>query len=173
MSMAQRYALAESDDAFLATTARRYEHTVEIAAGPDTVWAALTGDDALVSWSTVITGIQWTTPRPFGVGTTRTVTLGHLIRLDERFYRWDDGERMTFTVDAASIPGLRRFAEDIALTPHAGGTRLTWTFALEGEPALRPLLALAGPGNRLVTAAIAGGIAHRIRTSRERGTDVR
>ncbi|MBF6302361.1 SRPBCC family protein [Nocardia amamiensis] len=167
--MAQRYALAESDDAFLATAARRYEHTVEMAAGPDAVWAALTGDDALVSWSTVITGIQWTSPRPFGVGATRTVTLGHLIRLDERFYRWDDGERMTFTVDAASIPGLRRFAEDIALAPHGEGTRLRWTFALEGEPALRPLLALAGPGTRLVTAAIAGGIARRVRTSRETG----
>lgn len=162
--MAQRYSLAESDDRFLATAARRYEHAVHIAADPAAVWAALTADDALVSWSTVVSGMEWTSRRPFGVGTTRTVTLGGLVRLDERFYRWDEGARMTFTVDAASIPGLRRFAEDIVLAPHAEGTRLTWTFALEGGFALRPLLALGGPANRFVTSTIAGGIARRFDT---------
>ncbi|WP_330252996.1 SRPBCC family protein [Nocardia sp. NBC_00565] len=162
--MAQRYALAESDDDFLTTAARRYIHTVDIAADPAAVWTALTADDALVSWSAVITAAAWTAPRPFGVGTTRTVTLGGAVRLDERFYRWDEGKRMTFTVDSASIPGLRRFAEDIVLTPHAEGTRLTWTFALEGSSALRPLLALAGPANRLLTSTIATGIARRVRT---------
>ncbi|WP_040691858.1 SRPBCC family protein [Nocardia vinacea] len=162
--MAQRYALAESDDDFVATAARRYEHTVDIAAEPTAVWAALTADDALVSWSAVISGVEWTAPRPFGVGTTRTVTLGGAVRLDERFYRWDEGKRMTFTVDAASIPGLQRFAEDIVLEPHTEGTHLRWTFALEGTSAMRPLLALAGPANRLVTSTIANGTARRIRT---------
>ncbi|WP_280260197.1 SRPBCC family protein [Nocardia abscessus] len=167
--MARRFTLEESDDAFLSTAPRRYEHTIDIEAGPDAVWAALTADDALVSWSRVITGMEWTSPRPFGVGATRTVTLGRLLQLDERFYRWDEGERMTFTVDAASIPGLRRFAEDIVLAPHAGGTRLAWTFALEGELALRPLLAVAGPVNRLVTGTIASGTAHRVRHGSEAG----
>ncbi|WP_330230584.1 SRPBCC family protein [Nocardia sp. NBC_00508] len=161
--MAQRYALAESDDDFLMTAARRYVHNVDIGADPAAVWAALTADDALVSWSPVISAMEWTAPRPFGVGATRTVTLGGVVRLDERFYRWDEGKRMTFTVDAASIPGLRRFAEDIVLAPRTEGTRLTWTFALEGTPALRPLLALASPANRLVTSTIANGTA-RVRT---------
>lgn len=162
--MTHRYALTESDDAFLATAPRRYEHIVEIDAPPGTVWAALAADDALVSWSPVITGIEWTSTRPFGVGATRTVTLGRVIRLNERFYRWDEGERMTFTVDAASIPGLRRFAEDLTLEPRGRGTRLRWTFAIEGELALRPLLALGGPLNRAVTATIAAGVARRVRT---------
>lgn len=162
--MAQRYALAESDDDFLATAARRYEHVVDIAADPSAVWNALTADDALVSWSAVVTEIEWISDRPRGVGATRIVTLAGFVRLSERFFRWDEGKQMTFTVDAASIPGLKRFAEDISLAPNSNGTRLTWTFALEGEPAMRPLLALGGPLNRIVTASIAGGTARRFRS---------
>jgi hypothetical protein len=72
---------------------------------------------------------------------------------------------MTFTVDAASIPGLKRFAEDIALQPTPGGTRLIWTFALEGNALLRPLLAAASPVNRFVTKSIARGIRRAVATS--------
>ncbi|MBY8855473.1 SRPBCC family protein [Nocardia sp. CA2R105] len=156
--MTPRFTLAASDDSFLATAARRYVHTVDISRDPHDVWDMLTADDALVSWSAVITASKWLSPRPFGVGTTRLVTLGGVVRLEERFYRWEEGERMTFTVDAASIPGLKRFAEDLVLQPTPGGTRLTWTFALEGNPLLQPLLGVASPVNNIVTRTIAQGI---------------
>ncbi|WP_328395601.1 SRPBCC family protein [Nocardia sp. NBC_00416] len=160
--MTARFPLSPSDDTFLDTTDRRYTHIVDIPAPVERVWDALVADDALVSWSPVITAARWTSPRPFGVGTTREMTLGGILRLDERFYRWDEGSRMTFTVDAASIPGLSRFAEDITLLPLATGTRLIWTFALEGAAPLRPLLAAASPVNRFVTKTIAGGAARRV-----------
>ncbi|WP_280397273.1 SRPBCC family protein [Nocardia carnea] len=157
------FPLEPADDTFLNTTGRRYTHIVDIPASRQQVWATLTADDALVSWSPVITAARWTSPRPFGVGTTRQVTLGGALRLDERFYRWDENSRMTFTVDAASVPGLRRFAEDLTLLPLGTATRLVWTFALEGTPLLRPALAAASPVNRLVTKSIAEGITRRIR----------
>ncbi|MQY18360.1 SRPBCC family protein [Nocardia macrotermitis] len=156
--MTLRFPLAASDDTFLATAARRYVHTVDIPRVRKDVWDLLTADDALVSWSAVITGSKWLSARPFGIGTTRLVTLGGAVRLEERFYRWDEGERMTFTVDAASIPGLHRFAEDLVLRPTPQGTRLTWTFALEGRSVLQPLLGLASPVNNIVTRTIAQGI---------------
>ncbi|MEU1951425.1 SRPBCC family protein [Nocardia rhamnosiphila] len=162
--MSARFALSPSDDAFLDTAAHRYTHIVDIPAPPPRVWDTLIADDALVSWSAVVTSAKWTSPRPFGIGTTRDVTLGGLIRLEERFYRWDEGSRMTFTVDAASVPGLNRFAEDIALLPLATGTRIIWTFALEGSAILRPLLAAASPVNRFVTKTIAAGTGRRVRT---------
>ncbi|WP_433193665.1 SRPBCC family protein [Nocardia sp. CA-107356] len=165
--MTTRFRLAASDDTFLATAARRYIHIVDIPRVPDDVWDMLTAEDALVSWSGVITTARWTSPRPFGVGTTRVVTLGGIIRLEERFYRWDVGSRMTFTVDAASIPGLKRFAEDLTLRPIPTGTRLTWTFALEGNSLLRPMLAAASPVNRWVTKTIAQGILSRARHESE------
>ncbi|MFC9660709.1 SRPBCC family protein [Nocardia sp. NPDC127606] len=156
--MAQAFALTESDDAFLASAANRYVHVIDIPAPPSAVWAALIADDALVSWSGLVTAMRWTTPRPFGVGTCRVVTLGRIAALTERFYRWDDQRRMTFTVDFASIPGLRRFAEDIELTPTATGTRLTWTFAVEGKPALQLLLRSTSAVTERITGSIAKGI---------------
>ena len=41
-----------------------------------------------------MTSVNWTTPRPFGVGTTRDVTLG-LYSLAEYFFRWDNNVNNT------------------------------------------------------------------------------
>lgn len=163
-----RFALTPTDDTFLTNAAHRYRHVVEIPRSPQQVWDLLVADDALVSWSAVVTAAEWTSPRPFGPGTTRLVTLGGFVRLRERFYRWEEGSRMTFTVDAASIPGLKHFAEDLQLRPAETGTRLTWTFAFEGHAALRPLLAAAGPVNWYVTRTIAEGTARRARLEARR-----
>ncbi|KAF0844782.1 SRPBCC family protein [Nocardia caishijiensis] len=156
--MRRTFTLAESDDRFLATAARRHVHVVDVPTASEHVWAALTADDALVSWANAVTDVRWHSPRPFGVGTVRTVTLARGVALTERFFRWDEGRRMTFTVDSASIPGLRRFAEDIVVEPAGADTRVTWTFALEGEPALRPILWAGAPVNALVTGSIARGL---------------
>lgn len=161
--MSPSFPLEPADDTFLNTTDRRYTHIVDIPASRAQVWGTLTADDALVSWSPVITSAHWTSPRPFGAGTTRQVTLGGALRLDERFYRWEEQSRMTFTVDSASVPGLRRFAEDLTLLSLGTATRLVWTFALEGNPLLRPVLAATSPVNRLVTKSIAEGITGRVR----------
>lgn len=161
--MSTRFRLTPADDTFLGTAAHRYTHIVDIPAPVETVWDALTADDALVSWSPVITAARWTSPRPFGIGTTRDVTLGGFLTLAERFYRWDERSRMTFTVDTASVPGLRRFAEDLTLLPTDTGTRLIWTFALEGNRLLQPLLLAASPVNRFVTGTIATGTVRRVR----------
>ncbi|MFD9548449.1 SRPBCC family protein [Nocardia salmonicida] len=160
--MAQAFALTESDDEFLASASNRFVHVLDIPAPPSEVWAALIADDALVSWSGLVTGMRWTTPRPFGVGSRRVVTLGRVAALTERFYRWDDQRRMTFTVDFASIPGLRRFAEDIELASTATGTRLTWTFAVEGKPALQLLLRSTSTVTERITGSIAKGIVGRV-----------
>ncbi|WP_068274160.1 SRPBCC family protein [Aldersonia kunmingensis] len=160
-----RYSLEPADDVFLLTAPERFVHKVDLPLPPARVWDLLTGDDALSSWSRVITAATWTTPRPFGVGTIREVVLGGAVRVEERFYRWIENERMTFSVDAASIPGLHRFAEDLVLHPTAHGTLLQWTIAIEGNAPLRPLLRLARPLTATVTASVVHGI--RTRTTSE------
>lgn len=161
--MTRWFPLAPADDAFLRSAPLRFVHSADIAAAPDRVWRALTADDALVSWAAGITGSQWSSPRPFGVGTTRTVTVGRgAAALRERFFRWDEGLRMTFAAEASTRPGLRRFAEDVALTPTPTGTRLTWTFAVDAEPWLAPLLAVARPLLDRVTAGWTRGVERRV-----------
>ncbi|GAB2735073.1 SRPBCC family protein [Amycolatopsis magusensis] len=160
--MTRWYPLAEADDEFLASAPFRFVQAVDVPADAARVWRVLSADDALVSWSRLITGMDWTSPRPFGVGTTRAVTVGRAATLRERFYRWDEESRMTFTAEASSKPGFRRFAEDMALTPLTGGTRITWTFAIEPVPKAAPLLRLGRPAFQRVTAGWAKGLAEAI-----------
>lgn len=146
-------------DRFLRDARFRFEHRVEIPVRPERVWAALAADDALTSWASGITGADWTSPRPHGVGTTRTVTVGHgAAALTEEFYRWDANSRMTFRVTAANRPGITRFAEDLTLTQTATGTRLTWVFAVDAAFWMAPLLVLARPVIDRVTGGWADGI---------------
>lgn len=156
--MTRWFALQEADDELFRTAEFRFEHTVEIAAAPDRVWHTLTADDALVSWAKGITGAEWTTPRPLGVGATRTVTVARgAAALKERFYRWEDVDpqtlrgRMTFYCEAASRPGFTRFGEDVRLEPNVGGTRLTWAFAADAAPWFAPVLRLGRPVINRVT----------------------
>ena len=44
----------------------------EIAQSAEKVWGELTADDAL-HWCRILDDVRWTSPRPFGVGTTREV----------------------------------------------------------------------------------------------------
>lgn len=74
--------------------------------------------------------VTWTSARPFGVGTTRTVTArGQAI--DERFTVWEPPYRMGFYFERTALP-LAAFAEDYTLTP-TGETscELAWTYAYE------------------------------------------
>ena len=113
--------LVESGDDFLVSAPFRYVNTVDVPVPGDRTWAALAADDTLVSWSPLVSGLRWTTPRPFSVGTTREITLLRIITARERYYRWDEGHRKTFTGVQMSLPGLRRLAEDYVVEPTPGG----------------------------------------------------
>jgi hypothetical protein len=137
--------LVETGDDFLEAAPFRYVNTVDVPVAPERMWAALTADDTLVSWSPVVTGVRWTTQRPFGVGTTREVTMFRLLTSRERYYRWDQGRRKTFTAVEVSVPGLRRLAEDYVVERTPGGSRFIWTVVLEPGPTLKPILRLTNP----------------------------
>lgn len=139
------HALLDSGDDFLETAPFRYVNVVDVPATPERTWAALTADGTLVSWTPLVTGLKWTSPRPFSVGTTRQVTILWLATARERYYRWEEGRRMTFIAVQTSIPALRRLAEDYVVEATPVGSRLIWTLALEPRPALEPLLRLFGP----------------------------
>jgi hypothetical protein len=131
------------DENFFESAPFRLSDTMAIARPASEVWADLTADDTL-SWCRMIKGIEWTSPRPFGVGTTRTVrALGGAVALREQYFRWEDGHRKSFYVVDSSAPLFKRFAEDYVLVPDGeSACRFTWTFA--GEPRL------PGPNRQLL-----------------------
>lgn len=103
------------------------------------VWADLTGEDTL-DWCRVIDAITWTSEWPFGVGTTREVrSLRGAVGFRERYFRWEEGRRKSFTVLQASAPLARAFAEDYLVEPAGeGACTFTWTIAYEPSAAGRP-----------------------------------
>jgi hypothetical protein len=143
-----RYPLAQSGDAFLQSAPFRYAHSVETKAPAERIWEVLTGNE-LVRWVPVFTGLRWGAP-PLGVGTVREVTLAGLLTVCELFFRWDEGQRYTFSAWEASLPGLRRAAENWIVEPIPSGTRLIWVLAIEPLPLVTPVVWVSSPIIRLV-----------------------
>jgi hypothetical protein len=111
------------------------------------VWADLTADDPL-AWCRILQRVEWTSPRPFGAGTTRAArALGGIVVLRERYFRWEEGRRHSFCVEEATVPLFRGLAEDYLVEPTSEDScSFTWTIAIEPHPATR----IANPANRLL-----------------------
>ncbi|CAM4014075.1 SRPBCC family protein [Smaragdicoccus niigatensis] len=113
--------------------------TFEVPRPADDVWAELVVEHPM-EFLGIIKRIDWTSPRPFGVGTTRTAHayLGALV-LNERFIVWDEGRRMAFGVESSNLPVFRRFGEDYRIEPTSPEScTLTWTIASDPQPYLKP-----------------------------------
>jgi Polyketide cyclase / dehydrase and lipid transport len=112
----------------------------EIARPAAAVWADLCGDDAL-HWCRILQEVKWTSPRPFGVGTTREVNaLWGANRIREHYFRWDEeGMRHSFYVTQSSGPLFKSLAEDYWVSPlGADACRFTWTIAVAPSAVGRP-----------------------------------
>jgi Polyketide cyclase / dehydrase and lipid transport len=109
------------------------------------VWEELTSDDAL-HWCRILQDVTWTSPRPFGVGTTREVkALWGANQLREHYFRWEEGHRHSFYALESSAPLFRSLAEDYLVEPiSATSCRFSWAIAVEPKPAAR----LGAPVNR-------------------------
>ena len=121
---------------FFTTAPHLLTYVKHFAAPPEKVWESLVSDESLAAWGPSIQRVTWTSPRPFGVGTTREVVLAPgLARVQETFFRWEEGQRYSFYMHHANIPALRRMAEDYLVEPDGdGGTTFTWIVALEPRP---------------------------------------
>jgi Polyketide cyclase / dehydrase and lipid transport len=102
------------------------------------VWNEITADGTLW-WCRILDDVRWTSPRPFGVGTTRTVkSLKGANVINEYFFRWEEGRRKSFYVVDSSAPLFKRFAEDYNVEPTSDDScRFTWTIAYESRPAMK------------------------------------
>ncbi|WP_102144823.1 SRPBCC family protein [Mycobacterium hubeiense] len=134
-----RWFPVESADAdFLASAPHIFRFHKRFSAPPEKVWESLASDASLSAWGPSVKEVKWTSPRPFGVGTTREVALVGGPRVQERFFRWDEGRGYSFEVTKANAPMFRRMAEDYTVEPDGGvGTLFTWTVAIEPKPAFK------------------------------------
>lgn len=134
-----RFTLDPADEHFLTSAPKRFVGTFDVPRPAADIWLDLVRDKSL-DWCRVLSGARWTSPRPFGVGSTRDmpVGLGALV-VHEKYFLWEEGRRKAFFVEAASLPLFKRFAEDYVVEETgAASCRFTWTIAAEPLPHTRP-----------------------------------
>ena len=89
-------------------------------------------EDAAVwpKWAPAIKKVTWTSPKPFGLGTTRTVDLIGGMLAEEEFIGWEPNRRMAFYFVRTSMPA-DAFAEDYVLRDLGDGrTEIAWTMGM-------------------------------------------
>jgi uncharacterized protein YndB with AHSA1/START domain len=102
-----------------------------IEAPPSRVFDIFAKGEAQETWFQDFKANRWTSGETHAVGTTREVEL-KLLTVKERFVAWDPGVRLTFSVDAITLPIVKRLMEDLQFEAVGEkGTRLVWTVHYE------------------------------------------
>lgn len=130
--------LAPVDETYFDRAPQRFAHTWSIAQPAEKVWAELVGEQPL-HWLRGLR-LRWTSPAPFGVGTTRQgKILGGAMTVDEHFFLWEEGRRHAFYVTRMNLPIVKSFAEDYVVEPDGPARcRFTWTIAATPSTLGRP-----------------------------------
>jgi hypothetical protein len=134
--MTRWYHLEPTDADVFEKAPHVFTYQKRFAAPPDQVWEQLTSDASITAWGPATKDVNWTSPRPFGVGTTREVHALGGPRMRERFFRWEEGTRKSFAAYESTLPLFKRFAEDYIVEPDGDDTLFTWTVAIEPKDAL-------------------------------------
>lgn len=102
------------------------DNSLRIEAPPETVFKVLSESD-WGQWFVDFESVTWTSPKPYGVGSTRIVKL-KMLSVDERFLAWDPGSRFSFSIDAIDLPLVEGMMEDMQMTPLDNGqaTEFRW-----------------------------------------------
>jgi hypothetical protein len=133
------------DVSFVDTAPHRFSNSVDLAITPEQLFEVLADASSWPRWARVIRHVEWTSPEPRGVGTTRTVRmLGGLVGAEE-FLVWEPCSRLAFRFNEASEKTIVAFAERYDVVPTLTGCRLTWTMALEVSGPARRTIGLSTP----------------------------
>jgi hypothetical protein len=148
--MTKWHPLQATDESFFRTAPIVHRYPVKLPVPPEQVWESIASDESMKAWKGLrVPRLTWTSPRPFGIDTTREVVLPlSAMTVRERFFRWDEGKGYSFYVYEANRPLLDRFAEDYVIEADGAGSILTWTIALDPKPRLRRITMLLDPINK-------------------------
>ena len=130
---------------FIQSAPFRFSNSVDLAITPEQLFEVLADADSWPRWAKVITGVTWTSPEPYGVGTTRVVDMRGGLTGDEEFLAWEPYTYLAFRFNSCSNTAVAAFAEEYRVVETPGGCRLTWTLAQKPNGPARWGLVLGGP----------------------------
>ncbi|MCP4806314.1 MAG: SRPBCC family protein [Proteobacteria bacterium] len=112
---------------------QRFEFEVEIACTPDELFDVFEDPASWPVWASPgIARVEWTSPKPYGLGTTRTVYMTGGLAVDEEFTVWERGKKMAFTFLSTSEDVWEQFGELYEVQDLGeAGCRLNWTVAYD------------------------------------------
>lgn len=122
---------------------------VELPCSPQQLFEIFEDAESWAVWVDVIEKVDWTSPSPFAIGTTRSVEMpGGMIAYEE-FLAWDAPRHMAFRFNQFTQKFLKAFGENYEVEDLGNDScRLTWTVGMEPTgaaafvlPLLKPILA--------------------------------
>lgn len=133
------FACRAVDASVFDSASMRFKHVAELPVPARRAFPVLEDPASWPVWFRGIRKVTWTSPQPFGVGTTRTVVLD-LLTVREHFFRWEAPHRMSFYLTEMSLPVASVLAEDYLLED-LDGDRCRFTYTVAVEPRLMARLA--------------------------------
>ncbi|OKH71678.1 polyketide cyclase [Mycobacterium sp. SWH-M5] len=109
----------------------RFVSSVDLTITPEQLFEVLADETSWPRWATVITDVEWTSPQPRGVGTTRTVRMRGNIVGHEEFLAWEPFTHMAFRFNSTTSNAISAFAEDYRVVETPQGCHLTWVMAIK------------------------------------------
>lgn len=129
---------------WIASAPIRTAASVEIAAPPEAVWAALADHASWADWCAMVDRME-VTGAPTGVGGTRRIVIQRL-PFDEEFTVWDEARQFARVVTRSWLSSM---AESVLLTPTDAGCRLDDTQGLQAAAASATCSARCGGATSL------------------------
>ena len=131
---------------FLSQTKNVFKSVELIKASPTQIFDVFEDSHSWTVWAMPIKNVEWTSPKPFEVGTTRTVSMMGDMDAYEEFVAWEHGKRMAFTFVGCSKDATESFLEDYRVTDLGDGTsRVEWYMAMEPRGFSRHMMWLTRP----------------------------
>ncbi len=118
---------------FYESASQRFQYDVVLEVTPDQLFDIFEDPASWPVWANGIHEVEWTSPKPFGVGTTRTVTFaGGGMEVYEEFIAWERGKEMAFIFNGITQEVWWSFGEHYRVVDLGSGRcKLTWTVAYE------------------------------------------
>ena len=125
------YPMEDIDLDYIRTTKFSFTGTVDLDCTPDQLFDVFEDPVSWTVWAGAIKKVEWTSPKPFGVGTTRTVTMVGGMEGYEEFIAWERGKHMAFKFTKSNKNTARAFGEEYVVTDLGDGRcQLKWTMAM-------------------------------------------
>ena len=126
------FACGPSDLGLFDTARVRLRFSQELPVTPDVLFDIFEDPTSWPRWAHGIGSVVWTSPKPYDIGTTRTVIFWGGMEVYEEFLTWERGREMAFVFYGTTQRVWSQFGEHYQVDDLGEGRcRVTWSVAYD------------------------------------------